>query len=65
MPSISTIHACVPTLPTPTTLRAISTNRNSVQQVSAIGLEGLAVGTQERDKALFNRVSLIPFEQLV
>ena len=46
-PSSSRIQARVPTLPTPTTLRATWTYSKRLEQLAAVGLQGAAVGPDQ------------------
>ena len=55
----------MPTLPTPTTLRAIWTKSELLEEVTAVGLEGAAVAAKQPVEQLAERIAHVLGEQLL
>ena len=62
---MSTIQQRVPTLPTPTTLRAMSTKSELLEQGAAVGLEGPRVQVQRLADLRGEPVPFVVGEQVV
>ena len=64
-PISSAIHARVPTLPTPTTLRAKSTSSNCSSSTRRLNVERVAVGTQQLVQQLERLVAVFGQPELI